>query len=375
MLSSLFKYKLSSCFKTTESDISIKKKKNESNISNNLISNNNPMRRINSVTSSLSSEEDFNNYPDKKRRRLNNILINYIIGQKLSNGHGGIVYSGYENDGKQRKVAIKCCNKLSSWNTETRALQVLKHKNIIKMIGEPKLNIACPDFIKKELIESNSCEKDNNGNYSKIHILSQEFAEKGDLYKFLLKNENGISEEKARKIIKPLLKALIYAYNEHGISHRDIKLENIFMMEDGTIKLGDWGLAAFNTKNRKCSSSYGTLGYMAPEILCRKKYFSDKADVWSLGVLLFCLCSGVRPYGDPDNRQKSPIDFSWKDGWLDTILKKNWTKWWKSHQYSTESVRHFSNELRDIIESMFDADMYKRITLSELLKHPWMNKK
>ena len=40
---------------------------------------------------------------------------------------------------------------------------------------------------------------------------------------------------------------------------------------DGTIKQCDWGLAAFNTKNRQCSSSYGTLGHMAPETLCRKK--------------------------------------------------------------------------------------------------------
>ena len=93
-----------------------------------------------------------------------------------------------------------------------------------------------------------------------------------------------------------VLEGLIYAYDIHSISHRDIKLENILITNEGNIKIADWGLCTFNVKNRKCKEICGTQLYMSPELLMDKKYDSNKSDVWSLGVVLFILSSLYHPY-------------------------------------------------------------------------------
>jgi serine/threonine protein kinase len=333
-------------------------------------------KRTKSVTDTdlLSSYYNINNIRDKKQKciKKQNILDDFVIGKNLNDGYSGKVYIGYEKR-KKRKVVIKFCHKLLSWETETCALENLKHPNIINMVGNKKSNISCPDFIKNDLSENNLWKPNDNREYPPVHVLAQEFAEKGDLYQFLLKNIL-VDENRTRKLVKPIVKALVYAYEKHNISHRDIKLENILIMKDGTIKLGDWGLAAFKTNDRKCSTSCGTLGYMAPEIICRKKYDANKTDVWALGVVLFSLCSGVRPYGEPKNRQKNPKDISWKDEWLNAIMNRKWAVWWKSHELQTNSIKNFSFELRDMIECMFEPDSNKRISLTKLLKHSWMCK-
>lgn len=307
------------------------------------------------------------------RRLLRNsnkpILNGFVLEKSLQNGYSGKVYRGHEQ-ATQRKVVVKCCRKLSSWTTETRALGKLKHENIIKMVGTPQANVPCPPSIKMGQ-GKNSQMPDENGTVPSIHVLAQELAENGDLYEFLQTN-GPVDEPTARALIKPLIKALAYAYSRHGVSHRDIKLENIFIMKDGTVKLGDWGLAAFETKDRQCSSSCGTLGYMAPEMVCRHKYDANKTDVWALAVVLFSLCTGVRPYAEPEHRQRSSKDFSWKDEWLSAMMEGRWKVWWLSHARTTKCISRVSPELRDMIERMFDADSDGRISLRELLHHPWM---
>lgn len=299
------------------------------------------------------------------------MLKGFVLEKSLQNGYSGKVYRGYQHS-TQQKVVVKCCRKLSSWTTETRALSKLHHENIIKMVGTPQANVACPPSIKMGQ-GKNSNMPDENGAVPSIHVLAQELAENGDLYEFLQTN-GPVDEPTARALIKPLVKALAYAYHRHGISHRDIKLENIFVMKDGTIKLGDWGLAAFDTKNRECSSSCGTLGYMAPEMVCRHKYDANKTDVWALAVVLFSLCTGVRPYAEPEHRQRSPKDFSWKDEWLAAMMEGRWKVWWMSHARTTKCIGKLSPDLRNMIEQMFDADSENRISLRELLYHPWMCK-
>jgi len=299
------------------------------------------------------------------------VLNGFVLEKNLQNGYSGKVYRGHQQV-TQQKVVVKCCRKLSSWTTETRALSKLHHQNIIKLVGKPQANVACPPSIKMGQ-GKNSHLPDENGTVPSIHVLAQELAENGDLYEFLQTN-GPVDEPTARALIKPLVKALAYAYHCHGISHRDIKLENVFVMKDGTIKLGDWGLAAFDTKDRECSSSCGTLGYMAPEMVCRNKYDANKTDVWALAVVLFSLCTGVRPYAEPEHRQRTPKDFSWKDEWLAAMMEGRWKVWWMSHSRTTKCIGKLSPELRDMIEQMFEVDSDQRISLRELLYHPWMCK-
>ena len=253
-------------------------------------------------------------------------------------------------------VVVKCCKNLSSWNTETRALHSLDHPNIIKMVGRPEANV--PATAHTSSVGSSGRGQDENKqrnrhltpdssplrmheNLPLIHVLAQELATNGDLYE-LLQGHGPFDEVVARSIIKPIVEGLLYAYEAKGISHRDIKLENIFIAEDGTIKIGDWGLSGFETKNRLCSSSCGTLGYMAPEMVCREKYDANKTDVWALAVVLFSLCTGVRPYSEPKSRRKGPNDYSWRDEWLGAMMAGKWKLWWMSHARTTPLVKNMS---------------------------------
>jgi serine/threonine protein kinase len=85
--------------------------------------------------------------------------------------------------------------------------------------------------------------------------------------------------------------------HENFIIHRDIKSDNILLGSDGRIKLADFGYAAQLTQERvNRTSKVGTVCWMAPEVIKGKKAYTNKADVWSLGIMLIELIFGQPPY-------------------------------------------------------------------------------
>ena len=87
-----------------------------------------------------------------------------------------------------------------------------------------------------------------------------------------------------------------------GIVHRDLKLENIMMshQKDGAVpKIVDFGLAKMIGPNESANEPFGTLGYVAPEVL-QKKPYTFSCDVWSLGCILYALLSGSLPFDHND---------------------------------------------------------------------------
>ena len=82
-----------------------------------------------------------------------------------------------------------------------------------------------------------------------------------------------------------------------NIAHRDLKFENLLMDENFHVKIGDFGCAVkYNQENKILENDiYGTWGYMAPEKCRYENYDPEKADVFSLGVILFALMYGFSP--------------------------------------------------------------------------------
>jgi len=101
--------------------------------------------------------------------------------------------------------------------------------------------------------------------------------------------------ENVRKIISCIAQAIQHLHNK-GIAHRDIKLANILLKKDCTIKLADFGFAKESNSEEVMMRTYcGTPITMAPEILKGKPY-DKKCDIWSLGVILFQLTFGKLPF-------------------------------------------------------------------------------
>lgn len=102
------------------------------------------------------------------------------------------------------------------------------------------------------------------------------------------------SEKEAAKIFVPLVQAVDYLHAE-GIYHRDLKLSNILVGDQGTVKLIDYGFA--ENSGQKLKEYCGTLSYMAPELITRNPYYGKYVDSWALGVILYRIVTGLFPFG------------------------------------------------------------------------------
>lgn len=89
-----------------------------------------------------------------------------------------------------------------------------------------------------------------------------------------------------------------------GIAHRDLKCENILLTTDGRVKICDFGFGRFMRESFVCSQTFcGSAAYCPPEVLRNTPYDPRKYDVWSLGVILYIMVTGVMPFDDTNMSQ------------------------------------------------------------------------
>jgi serine/threonine protein kinase len=125
-----------------------------------------------------------------------------------------------------------------------------------------------------------------------------EYCEHGDLFDELRKS-GPLSICRLRSYIYQLLKAL-QCLHEKGFAHRDLKPENILVASGSIVKLGDLGLAQALPPDGMMTTICGSLYYMAPEILRAVPYDGRKADIWSLGIIIFAMCLNRLPWASSD---------------------------------------------------------------------------
>jgi serine/threonine protein kinase len=112
-------------------------------------------------------------------------------------------------------------------------------------------------------------------------------------------DDNGpLAESSAKAVLFDLLTA-IARLHDRGIVHRDIKLENLILVEPGRVKLADFGLAEVLAPGAKMRSRRGFYRYWAPEVILAKPQ-DAKVDVWALGVCLLACLTGAFPFGGDD---------------------------------------------------------------------------
>ena len=178
--------------------------------------------------------------------------------------------------------------------------------------------------------------------------LVMEYAPRGDLYS-ILNAKTKFTETEARHYFRQMISALIYCHAK-GYAHRDLKLENIFLDDLNDIKIGDFGLAGKLRPSTLMATSCGSLRYAAPEILKGKLYSGELADVWSCGVILFTFLAGYHPFED--------------DVYVTLLQKIKRNNYTVPTDISTDSI--------DLIKKILQADCNRRITMSEIMCHPWV---
>ena len=163
-----------------------------------------------------------------------------------------------------------------------------KHPNLLKFYGSNKKNI----FIGKEQIPSIRFE----------YFKSKDLHETVEYY-------NGLSEKRSLKYFKQILNGIKFLHSLK-IAHKDIKLENILINRDHIIKIIDFGLSIDMSKGEEyCYNNSGSPLYCSPEIAFSEKHDPFKADLWSLGILLYGMHSADFPYYEPSLYDKDYLEF------------------------------------------------------------------
>ena len=124
-----------------------------------------------------------------------------------------------------------------------------------------------------------------------------EYIEGGTLSQYLKKNNFNFTENQVSNIMYQIASGVKYLHS-YGIVHRDLKPDNIMITQpndSGIIKIMDFGLSKIISSQEKMVDGFGTLSYVAPEVLTRSPY-NKEVDIWSLGIILFYILSGHLPF-------------------------------------------------------------------------------
>jgi len=178
-------------------------------------------------------------------------------------------------------------------------------------------------------------------------LLVMEYARYGSLNK-LLKERGHLTEEQAFSYFIQVCDAVHFLHS-HDLIHRDIKPSNLLFISPSQVKLADFDCCTCS--NYRLKVLCGTSEYIAPEVLSCKPY-DQKADVWSLGILLFEMVHGYTPFKARRRR--------------DTYLKI-----FKGKIIFSEQIK---NDLKDLIVRILRLEDKGRPTIEEILNHPWIQR-
>ena len=199
-----------------------------------------------------------------------------------------------------------------------------------------------------------------------------EYASKGELYDYIYYPKKGFSERHAKLIFHKILKG-VQAIHNAGICHRDIKMENILLDDKFDPKICDFGYGdeiKGENGSGKLEEFLGTNGYCAPEIHMLRKYNGVKADIFSLGVVLFILVVGEICFEIAYINNK----------YYKCIMVKKPSDYWKKliEDYGeiSEEVKNriinMNEKLKNLHEKMISYFPELRPSIEDILKDPWM---
>ncbi|XP_010187448.1 PREDICTED: serine/threonine-protein kinase Nek1-like, partial [Mesitornis unicolor] len=258
----------------------------------------------------------------------------YIKVQKIGEGSFGkaILVKAKEN-GQQYVIKEINISKMSNKEREEARREVavlanMKHPNIV---------------LYRESFEENGF----------LYIV-MDYCEGGDLFKKInAQKGNLFSEDQILDWFVQICLALKHIH-DRKILHRDIKSQNIFLTKDGTIQLGDFGIArVLNSTAELARTCIGTPYYLSPEI-CQNKPYNNKSDIWALGCVLYEMCT---------------LRHAFEAGNMKNLVLKI-----ISGRFPPVSM-HYSYDLRNLLSQLFKKNPRNRPSVNSILEKNFIAKR
>ncbi|KAJ9685042.1 hypothetical protein PVL29_017181 [Vitis rotundifolia] len=259
----------------------------------------------------------------------------FILGRKLGQGQFGTTFLCVEK-ATRKEYACKSIAKRKLVTDEDvedvrREIQIMHHltghPNVISIKGAYEDAVA-------------------------VHVV-MELCKGGELFDRIIQRGH-YTERKAAELTRTIV-GVVEACHSLGVMHRDLKPENFLLVneeEDSLLKTIDFGLSVFFKPGEKFTDVVGSPYYVAPEVL-RKRY-GPEADVWSAGVILYILLSGVPPFWAETEQ-----------GIFEQVLHGDL-------DFSTDPWPSISESAKDLVRRMLVRDPRRRLTAHEVLCHPWV---
>lgn len=182
-----------------------------------------------------------------------------------------------------------------------------------------------------------------------------------------------LSEDEARFYFKQFISAVAYCH-QHSVAHRDLKLDNALLdgKQPATVKLCDFGFAKQWGRNSTMYTDIGTTAYMSPEQLDKQEvkhgYNGAAVDVWAAGVLLVIMLLGKFPFdhikhSDANSPEAhTEVLMQQLGGWSQVPIIRN-----ALHKAK------LSEEVMDLLDRILVVSHARRMTIPEIMSHPWYN--
>lgn len=289
------------------------------------------------------------------RWALSSVKRKYVVGKELGRGSFGIVRTCQDRTTKKRyackTIAISRVPSFDLLEEEVRNLQRVTtfHPNILGFM---------------EVFED----------FKDIHIITEK-CEGGELYDHILRRartpRRKFSEKDTAWMVRNILDAISHLHEVYHVCHRDLKASNFLFATADTdgnvdpmdIKIIDFGLSCYvppvvvdgRTTLGKMTGCVGTPYYTAPEVVT-KEFYTNKCDVWSIGVLAYLLLSVSLPFQGKDERETVQLLVS------ESIVV----------QYAPSKWADVSQSAKEFVMSLLQKDPSVRPSAREAMRHPWI---
>ncbi|XP_047316702.1 calcium-dependent protein kinase 17-like [Impatiens glandulifera] len=268
-------------------------------------------------------------------RPMEDIKSTYTIGKELGRGQFGVTHL-CTNKATGEQFACKTIAKRKLVNKEDvedvrKEVQIMHH-----LTGQPNI------------VELKGAFEDKHS----VHLV-MELCAGGELFDRIIAKGH-YTERAAASLLRTIVQ-IVHTCHSMGVIHRDLKPENFLLLnkdEDAPLQATDFGLSVFYKQGELFKDIVGSAYYIAPEVLRRR--YGPEVDIWSVGVMLYILLSGVPPFWAESEH-----------GIFNAILKAH-------VDFTSDPWPSISPGAKDLVKQMLNSDPKQRLTAFQVLNHPWI---